>query len=220
MSKTISTGATNTRSAPDTPLRQKLMFAASAGILALAAPGGLYGSRAAAQTALPQGCSDENTIDLTNNGDGNFDDNETVECVQDLANSGEIAPVISTANNATLTIGDGITQTRVGGPTTYSTAVSMNGAGQQTLTVETGATVESFEVGNNVDAVDITSSGSIVINNYGTIRESTGARTLRAYVGPGGTDVTLNSSNGYIEGPVEILNQHACALQRQWHPRV
>ena len=73
MDKIFTRGGIVVTEPPVQSLREKLMLAASAGILACVAPSGFYGIRAHAQ-AVPVECDDPLASDVDNNADGNADD--------------------------------------------------------------------------------------------------------------------------------------------------
>ncbi|MEL6859932.1 MAG: hypothetical protein AAFO74_16210, partial [Pseudomonadota bacterium] len=190
MTKYLADPATQMRPESETPLRDKLMVAASAGILALAAPGGLYGMRAEAQT-LPTGLSG------LPSGNGDMDD-----CVEDLTMSGEVGPI---SGGGTLTIGDGMTELQVGNASTTSTAVSMDDLSAQTLDIQPCVTVINSNSGTSQPTVNVVSVlSSVTVTNDGTIINAAGGRAL--YVSPAGGDLIVNSANGAIEGSVYIRN--------------
>ena len=133
-----------TRTVASNSFRKGLMFAASAGILAVAMPSaGVYGTRAFAQ-ALPDDCEDTNPADPNNLnvGNGRADAGETIECVQSDPNQ-PLDRIVTTIDDLTLTIGDGVTPTTtvLTQPNGTVRAVYMDGSGDQTVTIESQATL-------------------------------------------------------------------------------
>ena len=125
-------------------LRGKLMFAASAGILALVAPSGFYGMRAQAQS-LPAGCADDQNFDTDNDGDNFADDNETIECEGvGVGIVTETTPfvygVTTSADNLTIVALDDV---KISPQTNQGNALEMNGDGAQTLDVRATAKIHS-----------------------------------------------------------------------------
>lgn len=153
-----------TSAVPTQSLRGKLMFAASAGILALVAPGGFYGMRAEAQL-LPDECVD---IDPNNPPPVNFaNDGETFDCVADLA-SVPIQNFSTTANNLTLQIGaeNGVVDsTVVGGSGGTGSVISMTGDGAQTLDIRASGKITNDEPDTINSTVSINTDGSLSITN-------------------------------------------------------
>ena len=136
MDKIFTRGEIVVTEPPVQSLREKLMLAASAGILACVAPSGFYGIRAQAQ-AVPVECDDPLTSDEDNNADGNANDGETIECVSDPSFTA-IDAISTTATDLTLVIGqanDLIGSTRVL-PSSAVPAITMNGAGTQNLEID------------------------------------------------------------------------------------
>lgn len=130
-------------------LRNKLMFAASAGILALVAPSGFYGMRAEAQTnVLPDGCTDTGPDALASN-NGRAGIRETVDC--ESAPDQNIDPLSTNVADLTVRVGAQNStplSTTLGGPNTNATAISMTGGGEQTLNGSgaAGDSIQEFEI--------------------------------------------------------------------------
>lgn len=185
---------------PAEPLRTKLMFAASAGIIALVVPGGLYGTRASAQSLLPE-CSDDPTLAPgINNGNFEADDGETIECDAD---PGPIGAISTSAEDLTINVTE---NTQVIGTGGRIFAIEMHGDGDKTLNLRANSLVQ-----NNTDtsAVNIESDdGKISIENLGTLQayqapDSAGGETLvavEAAVIGGSGELKIDSSNGVIRG--------------------
>ena len=136
MDKIFTRGGIVVTEPPVQSLREKLMLAASAGILACVAPSGFYGIRAQAQ-AVPVECDDPLTSDVDNNADGTADDDETIECVSDPSFEA-IDAISTTAADLTLVIGqanNSIGSTRIV-PSAAVSAITMNGAGTQYLEID------------------------------------------------------------------------------------
>ncbi len=157
---------------PTKSLRGKLMFAASAGILALVAPSGFYGMRAEAQTnVLPGGCIDDSLTDPDNNDDGRADANETIECVSVAPNT-NIQRVATNVADLTVIVGEknGVANsTVVGGANVTTNALNMRSSGVQTLVIESGGSVINDGDTQFVPTVTVNSSGSVSVTNYGLI---------------------------------------------------
>ncbi|MEO1662648.1 MAG: hypothetical protein AAFR51_16785, partial [Pseudomonadota bacterium] len=198
MTKYLADSDIKIRPEPETPLRNKLMVAASAGILALAAPGGLYGMRAEAQ-ALPTGCVDDLSLS-PNDGDGVADDGETIECQGALGPAGVpmAIPVgiSTTANNLTVNVAEDQEVYGLGGP-----AISMQGSGTQTLSLAVGSIIDqtpSFEsvvIASANDTITLTHSGRISSAGNG----ATGL-AVKALVTGGTGNISVNSESGTIRG--------------------
>ncbi|MEO1661719.1 MAG: hypothetical protein AAFR51_12070, partial [Pseudomonadota bacterium] len=220
MTKYLTDSAPQTRLETESRLRNKLMVAASAGILALAAPGGLYGMRAEAQ-ALPAGCEDAN---LNNPGDPDedndvFDDDETVTCVQDVTTVGDIDPINSTASNATLIIGDGVTQTRVfnpGGPAygpimSQNTSIKMSGTNDQRLEITENATIVNagylehsvVSLTSSNGTIDIESRGSVVSRNAQNTSNESRDVAIDVGIDGGSGNLYIDTQSGFTFGTVE-----------------
>lgn len=193
------------------PLRAKLMFAASAGIMAVAMPGaGVYGTRAFAQ-ALPSECSDDTTVDAGNTANGTIDDGETIECDSDPQGSA-FNGLSTTAEDLTLVFGKG----GAPGATDTNTIVNDNNGALVNIVRMDGAGDKEFQTGLNTSleqtrasnfAVYLRSTdGSVTIDNQGAINagSSPGAqnRAIRAFVRGGAGNLTINSAgtiNGWVQ---------------------
>ena len=90
---------------------ERLMTAASAGAIALAAPHVIIAPAHALPQALPSGCTDAVTTDTPNNADGFLDAGETITC---LSPPDPIDPISTTVEDLTIIIGDASTPTNVG----------------------------------------------------------------------------------------------------------
>ena len=218
-------GSTQAVLEPTQPFRNKLMLAASAGILAFVAPGGLYGARANAQqvNVLPPQCSDAvGSSDLDNNGNGDIDSGETITCVQDLTNPGDIDPIASNVDELTLIIGDGATPTRVyndyypmGVDDLFgTTAIEMDGDSDQSLVIKENGIVGSENSYLGSPAIKMTSSsGSISLTNQGIIATDApggfGNRdvALDARVSGGAGDINILSETGKVYGVIYAKNE-------------
>ncbi|MEO0607393.1 MAG: hypothetical protein AAFY82_04120 [Pseudomonadota bacterium] len=195
------------------PLRAKLMFAASAGIMAVAMPGaGVYGPQAFAQQAVPSECSDDTTIDpSTNNGNSVINNGETIECDSDPQGSA-FNGLSTTAEDLTLVFGKG----GAPGATDTNTIVNDSNGALVNIVRMDGAGDKEFQTGLNTSleqtrasnfAVYLRSTdGSVTIDNQGAINagSSPGAqnRAIRAFVRGGAGNLTINSAgtiNGWVQ---------------------
>ncbi|MCR9269733.1 MAG: hypothetical protein NXH72_07085 [Hyphomonadaceae bacterium] len=152
------------------PLKKRLLFAASAGMMALAVPSlGLYGSRAWAQ-AVPVECDDTNPSDPTNPnvGNGTADAGETLECISNPANDA-FGPINTTADDLTIVIGDGNPGTLLDLNSSNDRAIFMTGRGNQTLQISTNATVSRSVSGGSPLIEVLGDNGNISIRNDGDI---------------------------------------------------
>ena len=225
MKKSLKQGSTLAVETPSPSLRGKLLFAASAGILALVAPGGIYGTRAHAQVSpVPDECNDAvdpNDANNSNNGDDFIDSGETIVCVQNLADLGPIDPIVTDVDELTLIIGDGMTEeTQVLNdldidpviPVNENTVINMSGASNQTLNIKSdGSVLQEFgDVMGATPAVVVSSSGgNVAIEHRGQI-ESRGTQTgqaINAQVTAGEGNLTIDSEGGSILGSVYAKNE-------------
>lgn len=214
-----------------TSLKKRLMFAASAGILAVAMPStGVYGTRAFAQS-LPDECEDTNPDDSSHISNGDADPGETIECTVAM-DGNEIPRLALTAEDLTVNIGDGtkVTESPTDQPTTTTPAVSIKTPGENAaVTIKPEAVVRGI-IPSNVDdpaiALDLeVGSGDIEITNQGDIVTSDYAKegngegiAIRATINPNKTDsnpnkpagetddLTVDSVSGDISGGVDLKN--------------
>ncbi|GAB5455096.1 MAG: hypothetical protein Hens2KO_13250 [Henriciella sp.] len=201
---------------PTQSLRNKLMFAASAGILALVAPSGFYGMRAEAQAnVLPDEC-DESDPGNINPNNRRADAGEIIECVT-FPNDPPIDPISTTVADLTIQIGEdgaAMSSTVVGENTVTGPAVSMTGTGTQTLEIREGGSVFNDTPPNASDpTVNIDTAGSISLTNRGLIENqsdgttNTARKAIGANVRSGGGALTIDSSAGQIKGWVDVSSQ-------------
>ncbi|MHA7901106.1 MAG: hypothetical protein ACX94B_14680 [Henriciella sp.] len=193
------------------PLKKRLLFAASAGMMALAVPSlGLYGSRAWAQ-AVPVECDDTNPSDPTNPnvGNGIADAGEFLTCVSDPANDA-FGPINTTANDLTIVIGDENPGTVVDPILGSDRVIYMTGAGNQTLEISTSATVSRsvapasplIEVLGDNGNISIRNNGDISLGSYGSaLTNDIALKVSLSPAEPGSIEI---DSPGSILGAVDI----------------
>ena len=194
-------------------LRNKLMFAASAGILAMVAPSGFYGMRAEAQK-LPDECLDTDPNDpnaVTNN---IAQDGETLECIApDPATP--IDPFYTNARDLTIQVG-GVgadpASTVIGSATLDERALSMTGPGVQTLEIRESGSIINNATGSVNTTVNIDAEGSISLTNRGVIDNQSnqtgenGDLAVRTKVTQGGGDLVIDSTDGRVLGGVYVYS--------------
>ena len=200
----------NPATGSNNPIKRKLMAATSAGILTLVAPvGGTYGLRSWAQVnTLPTECSDDTGLDTDNDNDGVADDDETIECSGTPDPTG---PVSFDVDNLTINIGEdfpGAASVAIETESTDSTPViSMDGSGDQSLTLRNGTIVENL--GSADTAIYVRSDdGNVTLNNVDGYVTGDGY-AIQARVGQDGTynggDLAINSG-GKLYGSVYANN--------------
>ena len=186
--------------------RSRLMLAASASILTLLGPGaaGLYGGRAFAQ-ALPTGCASNGAAA------GTAAAGDTVTCVVPPAS---IDAISTTVDDLTVVIGDGATPTAIQGSSASGNVV-LNGNGDQTLNINSGVSFVDRSFDNYSPIVEVSATnGDLTIDNAATISGGYGGAradhngsgsvlidnsgTIRSNSSDAGLEVNANGSDGVI----------------------
>lgn len=198
-------------------LRDRLMLAASMGMMTLAAPAaGIYGTRASAQS-FPAECVDEVGRDTNNinDGDGDEDPGETIFCdstgvVSPGGSPVPIGTMISLVDDLSIVIGED-RATQVGAltnPASTSSTVFLDGFGDHGLTIYDGSSVEkefsTILYGLNTAVVIGSADGHVTLKNDGIIQSGAYGEgvAVGASVRAAGGDLIIDSSNGVMIGSV------------------
>ena len=204
MANKLVCGATALLTHARKPLRSKLMFAASAGIMAVAMPGGgVYGTRASAQVAIPDFCEvtdGPNAILVNNN---SVDPGETITCpIPFPLPQGNVGPIDLQVEDLTVVLGGD-------NPATTS-PVKLAGEGVQTLDIKSNGSVVNVSNPTASDLIYMTNNyGSLSLVNSGTIQsgnETQTGRAVKMHI-TNGADAYVGTGALYLYSSTSIIGE-------------